>query len=297
MPIKPKEKVEEIKKEAKQYYKWKNMISRYILIWFLVILIWLQFFLPKNGESNEENIPTTVEKLDTTFTFLWEDVDTNNIYYDQALVDIISNGSQLALLYKKSLSVLPDLEKDLEKEGINTDLQYLALLNELEDPIRDLNYEFLDELIISEEVDERLNKDKTTSLVVEYLDNLYEDFEDWNLVLVWYFVWEEELKDTMMDQDQKEFINLYLDSTVMYNYYKLVAYKYVIENISNYIDTRNIEAYPEVETETEKVWETKDIVKRAKKEWYTFKEIKELNPWILENSLPKGKWEIKVYWE
>jgi hypothetical protein len=68
-----------------------------------------------------------------------------------------------------------------------------------------------------------------------------------------------------------------------------------MENISDYIDIKNIVSYPDFETEIEKLWETKDLIKRAKKEWYSYKEIKKLNPWILWNVLPKGRWEIEVY--
>jgi radical SAM superfamily enzyme with C-terminal helix-hairpin-helix motif len=68
-----------------------------------------------------------------------------------------------------------------------------------------------------------------------------------------------------------------------------------MENISDYINIKNIVSYPNIETKTEKLWETKDLIKRAKKKWYSYKEIKELNPWILWNVLPKGRWEIEVY--
>lgn len=299
MPNKAKEKVEEIKQETKQYYKWKNMIPRYIFVWFLVILLWLQFFLPRNWDNTDTN---EIEKIDiednvSELIFLQNQIDTNQFYYDKAFVDIVSSESKLSFLYKKSLSVLPDLEQKLKKQKIPTDFQYLVLLNHLENPIWQLSYESIDKywLIINWEVDQRMNEEITTNLTIKYLKYLYDLFEDWDLVLIWYLFGWENLKATMMDQDQKDLKDLYIDWEIMFDYYKVIAYKHVMENISNYVNIENIEPYPELETKTVRLWETKDISKRAKKEWYTFKEIKNLNPWILANSLPKGKREVEVY--
>jgi len=56
-----------------------------------------------------------------------------------------------------------------------------------------------------------------------------------------------------MNQDQKNFKNLYLDPEVLSSYYKVVAYKHVMENISDYIDIKNIQPYPELDTKTLKL--------------------------------------------
>ncbi len=299
MPNKAKEKVEEIKQETKQYYSWKNMIPRYIFVWFLVVLLWLQFFLPRNWDNSDINEieKNDIEEINNDLIFLKKQINTDNVYYDKAYADIISSKPELSFLYKKSLSILPDLEQKLEKQKIPTDFKYLVLLNDLEKPIWELSYEAIDKywLIINKEIDQRLNNEISTNLTIEYIQYLYDLFEEWDLVLMWYFIGWNNLKQIMMNQDQKEFTNLYLNSELIYKYYKVAAYKYVMENISDYIDIENIKPYPELETKTLKLWETKDISKRAKKEWYTFKEIKNLNPWILGNSLPKGRWEIEVY--
>jgi len=56
----------------------------------------------------------------------------------------LSSKTQLSLLYKKSLSILPELKQNLQKEGIPIDFQYLALINHLEIPIWDISYEAID---------------------------------------------------------------------------------------------------------------------------------------------------------
>ncbi|HKL43767.1 MAG TPA: hypothetical protein VJ892_00645 [Candidatus Absconditabacterales bacterium] len=299
MPNKAKDKVEEIKQEAKQYYRGKNMVARYVFIGFLVILLGLQFFLPKNGDNSDkkEIEKENIQNASGELVFLQKQIDTNNIYYDKAFANILSSKTQLSLLYKKSLSILPELKQNLQKEGIPIDFQYLALINHLEIPIWDISYEAIDKygLIINSQIDQRLNTKITKNLTIKYLQDLYDLFGDWDLTLIGYFVGGDDLKQTMMNQDQKNFKNLYLDPEVLSSYYKVVAYKHVMENISDYIDIKNIQPYPELDTKTLKLGETKDLIKRANKEGYTFKEIKELNPWILGDSLPKGKWELEVY--
>jgi hypothetical protein len=53
--------------------------------------------------------------------------------------------------------------------------------------------------------------------------------------------------------------------------------------------------YPSVETKTIIIKWPKNIKKRSMKEWYSLKEVMELNPWILGGIIPKGRWEVVVY--
>ncbi len=303
-----KQKVEHIKDDAKKYYKWKNMIYRYVLIWFLLILLVLQFLLPNNKAGEDQNLIATwsnqesiqdesIEKSIDTFWFLDNSVDTNNIAFDSAVADIISQLPALKLLYKKSLSILPSLQTQLKKEKMPTDLQYLALLNWLNSPLWMFSQDMADDygLRMDEDIDEIFNIDKSTQAIIGYMDDLYDNFGDRDLVLIWYFAWEEELEDIMEAQNVDTFQDLYLESYLQSRYYNVMAYKYVMENISDYINTKNITAYPQADTKTIRLWEIKDLVERADKVWYTFKEIKELNTWILWDTLPKWKWELEVY--
>lgn len=38
-----------------------------------------------------------------------------------------------------------------------------------------------------------------------------------------------------------------------------------------------------------------DIADRARQNNFGYYEIKKLNPWIVSNSLPEGKWNIEVF--
>jgi hypothetical protein len=43
------------------------------------------------------------------------------------------------------------------------------------------------------------------------------------------------------------------------------------------------------------VGKTDDLAVWAAGRWYTYAEIRYLNPWIRKNALPEGTWKIKVY--
>lgn len=308
MTDKQKPTIENIKQEAKQYYKWKNMIPRYIFIWFLLIIIALQFFLPNKLKENKvdvikDNVVVDLDKNhESKFSFLNKGIDLNSQDYifqlnlDNSIADIVDSKNKLSLLYKKSLSFLPSLELELKKEKIPLEFKYLVLLNNFEQPILDLNIEIQDRysINVNNYVDERLNYELSKNASIEYIKYLYKDFQDWDLVMLAYFMWADELKSTMMDQNQKDFDNLYVAPEIISNYFKVMWYKYVFDNISEYIQISDVSSYFVPETSTIKLWETKDLIKRSKKEGYSFKEIKELNPRILWSSLPKGKREIKI---
>lgn len=48
-------------------------------------------------------------------------------------------------------------------------------------------------------------------------------------------------------------------------------------------------------TKDTSVKQVENIAERAKNNGYTYYEVKKLNPWILKNSLPEGKWNIEVF--
>jgi hypothetical protein len=301
MNKKPKEAIETIKEETKNYYKWKNMIPRYIIIWFLFVLIILQFILPKqNKEINQDQLQTEKEIYveQQSIIFLEDNINLDQVQeeFDLAVANIVYNKNNLKIVYKKSLSYLPELEEILINEEIPTDFKYLIFLNNLKNITWPINIEAKEKYAIrmDQYVDQSLDYEITKNASIEYIKDLYKDFWNWNLVLMSYFMWSDVLKQTMMLQGQKEFKNIYFPKEIMDKYFEMIAYKYIIENILDYIEIEYITKYPQIETSIVKVWETKDLVKRSKKAWYNFKSIKELNPWILGNSIPKWKREIII---
>lgn len=307
MNNKPKETIETIKNEAKEYYKWKNMLPRYIVIWFILILIVLQFILPKPKINFlDNNIKDTtweiISQESGSFDFLWKNINlaetwtSFDIKFEKSLSEILDKKNELKFTYNKNIWFLDELEKELLEEQISKDFKYMILLSDASKSIFPINIEAEDlyELRVDEDINERLHYQKSMDVFIEHIKHLYTDFKDGNLVLMWYLMWSEELKSLMMEQNQTEFEKLYFDDEITKQYFDMLWYKYIFENISSYINTKNMSYFQKLESSVVKLWETKDLIKRANKNGYNFKEIKELNPWILDNNLPKGKREIEV---
>lgn len=307
MNKKPTETIETIKKEAKEYYKWKNMTPRYIVIWFLLIVILLQFILPRpkinflENEIKDEVWSTNVSTVDN-INFWWKNINLQkkdmffNISFQKSLANILDKKYGLELTYKLNKSILDEIKTELEKEKIPSEFKYMILLNHKSDSIFPISLEAeeLYELRLDEQINERLNYDKSLDVFIEYVKFLYNDFKDRNLVMIWYFMWSDNLKSIMMTQNQTDFEKLYLEKDILEKYFDMMAYKYVFDNVSKYLDVKNITVFDYPKTSKIKIWETKDILKWSNKAGYDFKSIKESNPWILWNSLPKWKREIIV---
>ena len=307
MSDKQKPTIETIKKEAKEYYKWKNMIPRYIIIGFLFILVILQFVLPRSKSTVskneiESNTKTIVTDTGHISNFMENNIflDPNNLQmkidFENSLSKILDKKNELSFIYKYKKHMLDSIEVELEKEQLPTDFKYIILLNDLTWNTFGISDEigWLYELKVDQQINEKLNYEKSLDVYIEYLKTLYKDFEDRNLVLIWYFMWSDDLKTLMMDQDQTDFEKLYPPRNILEKYFDVIAYTHIFNNITQYLDIKNVTPFEQTKTSKIKVGEIKDLVKRSKKSGYDFKLIKELNPWILWNSLPKWKREITV---
>lgn len=299
------ETVENVKTEAKEYYKWKNMVVRYIILWFLVILLVLQFILPhkKNKkdaveESNQETIATeNTEEI--TFDFLWNETNLSKMDSDTKIrFDKIIKKLQSDIDYKYTLSqyYLPEVYETFDKYSVPVEFSYIAILNDFQQPYWQMEKDLREYygLIISTDVDETLNVKKVSEATAMYFSDLYKKFKDWNLVLIAYLMWTDELEQQMNLQWVKHFEDLYITNDIKEKYLQIMAYSYIFQNLDEFIDKDNLSLYEPKSTERVSVSDIKDLVKRAKKNKYSYKEIKELNPRILWNSLPKWKREILV---
>ena len=199
--------------------------------------------------------------------------------------------------YKYTLSqyYLPEVY-NIFKDQIPIEFSYLAILNDFQQPYWQMEKDLREYywLIINSDVDETLNIKKVSEAAAMYFSDLYRKFKDWNLVLIAYLMWTDELEQQMNLQWVKHFEDLYITNDIKEKYLQIMAYSYIFQNLDEFIDKDNLSLYEQKSTERVSVSDIKDLVKRAKKNKYSYKEIKELNPRILWNSLPKWKREILV---
>ncbi len=294
---KTKNPVEIIKNEAKSYYKWKTMRPRYAVIWFLLLIIVLQFILPKSKNILSRQEVATWSSIEETqeyvFSFLWKEPDLDE-NFERSLAKILDKKNELSFIYKYKSDLLSKIWDELEAKDIPDEFKYFILLNHDQDTIFPIAGDQNKDFIVNEQINEKLNYHKSLDDFIKYSKLLLSNFKEWDLAVMWYFVWSDNLKSLMMSQNQTNFEDLYFPPNVLEKYYDLMAYAYVFDNISEYLDIENISIHEYQNVWKIKLWETKDLIKWAKKAKYDYKTIKTLNPWILQNSLPKWKREVVV---
>ncbi len=296
--------IETVKGKVKNYYADKNMTVRYVILWFFVIFLIVQFILP-HKKSKVDSMDSIVENLwlededSDIFSFLWSEIDatkfqpTESVDLSKAIKSI---EKDISYTYSMSQYHLTQIQDIFLSQKVPVDFSYIAILWDFELPYRSLDEKLRNDywLTISREVDERLNVSKSSQAFAQYLTSLYKKYWDWRLVLVAYFMWTDKLDEQIKQQWEKSFDNIYFQKSILDNYYKIMWYSYAFQNMDQFTNVQKLISYKPLDTKTVSVSETKNLIKWCRKNKYSYKEIKQLNPRILWNSLPKWKREIVV---
>ena len=301
----------------KKYYSGKNMIRRYILISFILLIIILQFVRPRWGDNKTNFIWTKQVVSNPSFSnidFAWESVPMgwkyifNQERFDREFLLTRLNDAQFILTHKRQWLYWDYISKKLKQNWIPQDIQYLPMIESyLKEtvvsgvwaagirqfmPWTAIKYG----LVVNEFVDQRFDPFLSTDAVVLYLKDLYKIFNDWTLVLAAYNRWEYGLQSDMQNQFQSWYYDLYLNNETYRFVFRVLAMKYLMENKYSYFDSSLLgNQYTLPPTKLISVWAIQDLKIWCKDNWYSYLEIKQLNPWIRKNSLPQWSWKIKVF--
>lgn len=300
----------------KKYYSGKNMIRRYILIFFILIIIVLQFIRPR-WQSTPTNLvwPNLVTNQSfSDLNFAWEAVPMDWKYifnqerFDREFLLTKLNDAQFILTYKRIWMYWDYISKKLKKANIPADFQYLPMIESyLKETvvssawaagIRQLMPWTAAKywLIVNEFVDQRYDPFLSTDAIVLYIKDLYSMFNDWTLVLAAYNRGEYGLQADMQNQSQSWYYDLYLNNETHRFVFRALAMKYLMENKYSYFDSSLLwSQYLLPATKIIPVWAIEDLKIWCDDRWYSYLEIKQLNPWIRKNALPEWTRGIKVF--
>lgn len=217
------------------------------------------------------------------------------------------NMYQFVLYHKREPLYIPYIEKKLKAAWIPSDFKYLAIA---ESGLRNESlssawaggiWQFMPDtakqykLQISETIDERYNFELETEAAIKHFLKLYEDFHDWTLVAAAYNRWENGLRRAMDDQKATSYYDLYLNEETTRYLFRILAIKYLMENRYQVFDRDELwDFFVEPKTRLITVSDIKDIKAWCLSNKYDYAMTRQLNQWVLGNSLPKGSWKIKV---
>jgi len=216
------------------------------------------------------------------------------------------SDAQIILDLKRSAKYFPYIDQKLRDMNLPSDLKYLAVA---ESALRNLVssrqaagiWQFTDDtarrygLIVNGYVDERFNFHKATDAAMRYLSDLYTSFGSWSLAAAAYNMGSGGVRASLNYQMVNSYYSLYLNDETSRFVFRIVALKQIMSHYKMYgFDLNPSDFYAPPETKLVVVTHIPDLASWARQEGSSYKEIKYLNPWIIERSLPSGTWAIEV---
>ncbi len=216
------------------------------------------------------------------------------------------SDAQIILDLKRSTEYFPYIDRKLREMNLPTDLKYLAVA---ESALRNLVsyrgaagiWQFTPEtarrygLIVNRDVDERFNFHKATDAALRDLANLDSTFGSWSLAAAAYNMGKAGLSASLHYQMVKSYYSLYLNDETAHFVFRIVALKQIISRYKMYgFDLQPSDFYQPPETKPVVVTRIPKLASWAKQQGTSYKELRYLNPWLINRSLPEGTWAVQL---
>jgi hypothetical protein len=239
------------------------------------------------ADLNFANEPVPVDKADVKESFERE-LLVNSYWQSQTL-----------LFIKRANRYFPVIEPILKEEGVPDDFKYLALIESSFMP-RAISpagavgfWQFMKEtgkqygLEVSKEVDERYHLEKSTRAACRYLKNAYARHGSWTLAAASYNAGPQGISKQVDIQKENNYYNLLFGEETGRYVYRILAAKVIITDPAKYgFLVSKDDLYLPFETfEIEVSGPIPDFADFAKSYGVSYKDLKNLNPWLRETFL------------
>ncbi|MFP3928065.1 MAG: transglycosylase SLT domain-containing protein [Desulfobacteraceae bacterium] len=295
-----------------------SLIKRLVLIFFACAAA-LPVFLFSGGsasgrDSGEAGIPVVTDFSLPEFLSLCGErlpLERRSVreMLDREFTMAVWDRAQVFMWLKRSGRYFPYIEKRLAEEGMPQDLKYLAvaesaLITHIRSPRGAMGpWQFMPRtgreigLRKNNRLDERKDFEKATDAALSYLKELHSKFGSWTLAMAAYNCGDRRLGDEIKLQRVKDFYRLNLPLETERYIFRIASIKLIMENPSRYgyhlpedriyrpLSCERHEVNPEAMIPIVDLAEALDT---------DFKTIKELNPHILGEYLPAGRYKLRV---
>lgn len=277
----------------------------------LLVISLTVFFFVSEKVKHYGNLSKIIDYK--TVNFAGETVSFADKYYynlekfERELSITRFNMYQFVLYHKRAPLYFPYIEQKLKAAGIPDDFKYLAVA---ESGLRNESlssagaggiWQFVPGtakqygLIVDDNVDERYNFEKSTDAAIAYFKKMHKDFNDWTLVAAGYNRGENGLRRALDDQKASSYYDLYLNEETSRYLFRIIAIKYLMENRYKVFDPSELgDVFLLPKTKDIAVSEMKDIKQWSQDNRYDYAIVRQLNPWITGDALPKGEWQVRV---
>jgi hypothetical protein len=216
------------------------------------------------------------------------------------------NMDQLIMIAKRRDTTVPMIQQWLREAWIPADFVYLVIAESAlrTTAVSTAGAAGLRQLMpdtargrglrVDGQIDERLDRSKSMQVWIGYLKDLYAQFGNWTLAAAAYNRGHNGLARDMQRQQQSWYYDLWLNDETSRYVFRILALKIIFEHREQLIDPMmwwDWFTLPTTKTVTVQ-WPIWDLAGRARSQGSTYIQLRLLNPWIVDTSLPAGDWEV-----
>ncbi|MFM7668908.1 MAG: lytic transglycosylase domain-containing protein [Bacteroidota bacterium] len=256
----------------------------------------------KNDQLNNQIIQPTIPSIPKSMLFFGKKINLEDEDIRERLDrEIITNvyfQSSTTFALKRANRYFPEIERILDEETVPEDFKYLAViesnLSEVTSPVGANGFwQFMPftakeyNLIINDEVDERLNLTKSTHAACAFIKNAHEIFGDWVNACASYNRGIGGVQSDMKWQKTDHYFDTDMNNETGRYVFRIMAMKLIMENPKSYgFDIPNSQLYNPLKTKTIKSdREISNLAEWAKNRGINLKILRKLNPWLISNKL------------
>jgi len=227
--------------------------------------------------------------------------------FEREYFQFLEKKGLLFVIAKRHLRYKRLIEEELRKFKVHPDIQYLVLAESYLNP-RAVSkaeakglWQFVKEtgkkegLRINDVIDERYDIVRSTGCALTYLRKLYEEFGDWFLACAAYNAGEKRIKEALLNQNTRNFFDLYLPEETERYVFRILALKEIIENRERYgIEFDEGERYKELSVDYVVIRLEGDLHTSilASSMGLSYREFRYLNLHMKKYILPKGTYNV-----
>jgi membrane-bound lytic murein transglycosylase D len=228
---------------------------------------------------------------------------------DREIITNIYFQSSTTFAIKRAYRYFPEIEKILQKTKVPNDFKYLAViesnLSEVTSPVGASGFwQFMPftaeeyDLIINDEIDERLNLTKSTYAACDFIKNSYKVFGNWVNACASYNRGIGGVNSDMKWQKTSHYFDTDMNNETGRYVFRMIAMKLIMENQKAYgFDIPRQQIYKPLQTRKIKLKKSiPNLAEWSVRNGINIKILRKLNPWIISNKLTikDSYFEIKL---
>jgi hypothetical protein len=245
--------------------------------------------LPEEVVLCGERVPLEDKKV-------WENLD-------REFLVALSNEAQILLYMKRARRYFPHLERRLKESELPDDLKYLTIVESGLRPYAVSSsgasgiWQFIPatgekyEMRKNKSIDERFDFFKATEGALAYLKSLYAEFKSWTMAMAAYNAGENRIRKEIELQRATNYFYLDLPLETERYVYKVAVAKILLSDTEKYgFHLEEKELYEPLQVERVQIELNRPlpIIEVSEAMGCHYKEMKEMNPHLLEEAIPSG---------